>query len=223
MRKQHILLLELSALLLAGVLAQKTHADTAPPAAEKRIFEITRDGNKIGEETVTIEKDGDTTKIKFRTHVSVVVMFIQAYHLAHSAVETWTAGKFVSYHAVTDDNGKHFNITATAKDDQILLDVNGDESKVPGGLVFASLWNTDFVDQTILLHPDSGTQLSVKVKDVGEEQIGIEGQQVKTHHYQITGDYDRDVWFEGDKLVRMKFFGSDHSTIELQLTADKTN
>ncbi len=228
MLRKHTLLLGLIALLPLSFLARTSRADTTPaapaaPTTEERVFDVTRDGNKIGVEKVTIEKDGDTTVIKFKTHVSVVVMFIEAYHFVHSAVETWSAGKFVSYKAVTDDNGKHFNIAAVAKDDQVLLDVNGTHSKLPGNVVFASLWSKDFVDQTTLLHPDSGAELSVKVKDLGEEDINFHGDNIKAHHYQITGDLDRDIWFEGDKLVRIKFFGSDHSTIMSELTPDKSN
>ncbi len=67
------------------------------------------------------------------------------------------------------------------------------------------------------------SQLSVKVKDLGDEQIDYRGQQIKAHHYEISGDYDRDVWFDADKVVRIKFFGSDHSTIMSELVPDKTN
>ncbi|MEW6435661.1 MAG: DUF6134 family protein [Pseudomonadota bacterium] len=229
MLRKHTLLLGLVALLPLSFFVRASRADTSPAAAsavpttEERVFDITRDGNKIGVETIHIEKDGDTTVIKFKTHLSVVVMFIQAYHLVHSAVETWTAGKFVSYKAVTDDNGKHFNVAAVAKDDEVLLDVNGTRSKLPGNIVIASLWSKDFVDQTTLLHPDSGVELSVKVKDLGEEEIKLHGEDVKAQHYRISGDLDRDVWFEGDKMLRMKFYGSDHSTIMSELTPDKSN
>ncbi len=230
MPRKHALLLGLLALLPLSFLAHSSQADTAAPAdssaapaTEERVFDITRDGNKIGVETMTIEKSGDTTTVKFKTHISVVVMFIQAYRFVHSAVETWTAGKFVSYKAVTDDNGKHFNIAAIAKDDAVMLEVNGEQSKLPGNAVFASLWSRDFVDQTLLLHPDSGAQLQVKVKDLGEEQIDFHGDQIKAEHYEISGDFDRDVWFEGDKLLRMKLLGSDHSTIMSELVPPKSN
>ncbi len=230
MRGKHALLLGLLALLPLSFLAHSSRADTAAPAdssatpaTEERVFDVTRDGNKIGVETVVIEQTGDTTVVKLKTHISVVVMFIQAYHFDHSAVETWTGGKFVSYKSVTDDNGKHFNVIAVAKGDEVLLDVNGTHSKLPGNLVFASLWSRSFVDQTILLHPDSGAQLQVKVKDLGEEQIDFHGDQIKAEHYEISGDLDRDIWIAGDKIIRIKLLGSDHSTIMSELIPPKSN
>jgi hypothetical protein len=227
---KHALLLGLLALLPLSFFTHSSRADTTAPAdsaaaptTEERVFDVTRDGNKIGVETIMIEKTGATTVVKFKTHISVVVMFIEAYHFAHSAVETWTAGKFVSYKAVTDDNGKHFNVNAVAKDDQVLLDVNGTHSKLPANTIFASLWSKDFVDQTMLLHPDSGVQLQVKVKDLGEEQIDFHGDQIKAEHYEISGDLDRDIWFQGDKIIRIKLLGSDHSTIMSELMPPKSN
>ncbi len=229
---KHALLLGLLALLPLSFLAHSSRADTiapaeqgdaAAPVTEERVFDITRDGNKIGFETITIEKNGDTMTVKFKTHISVVVMFIQAYHFAHSAVETWTGGKFVSYKAVTDDNGKQFDVKAVATDDGISLDVNGTQTKLPSTAVIASFWSRAFVDQTLLVHPDSGVQLQVKVKDLGEEQIDWHGSQIKAEHFQISGDLERDIWFEGDKLVRFKLLGSDNSTIMSELMPPKSN
>ena len=114
-------------------------------------------------------------------------MFIEAHHFAHSAMETWTGGKFVSYKAVTDDNGNISMLTAVAKDDEVLLDVNGDPQQTA-----AATWSSRASGARIssirpcLLHPDSGVQLQVKVKDLGEEQIDLHGDQIKAEHYEIS-------------------------------------
>src|SRR5665213_3690544 len=82
------------------------------PATTQRIFDITRDGTKIGTDIIDIVKDGDTTTVNFKTHISVVVMFMEAYRMEHTAVETWSDGAFVSYKAQTDDNGTKRTILA---------------------------------------------------------------------------------------------------------------
>ena len=86
------------------------------PTTTQRIFDITRDGTKIGTDVIDIVKDGDTTTVNFKTHISVVVMFMQAYHMEHTAVETWSDGAFVSYKAQTDDNGTKRTILAMPAD-----------------------------------------------------------------------------------------------------------
>jgi hypothetical protein len=225
---KHTLLLGLFTLFPFAVLAQSSSsndaATPAPAAKEERVFDITRDGNNIGKEVVDINRDGDTTIVTFKTHIAVVIMFIVVHRFDHSATETWSDGKFVSYKALTVENGDRHAVTAKAAGDKIALEVNGTESDVAGDLVFASFWNRDFAKSTTLLDPDTGRELSVKVNDLGEESITLaSGTAVKAHHYEITGDLERNLWFDGDNLVRIKLYGSDHSTIMSELTPDKSN
>jgi len=234
---KHTLLLGLFALFPLGVAAQSADTDTAktapPPAAsaglaapttEERVFDITRDGNKIGTQVVDITRDGDKTTVKFKTHIEVEIMFVVVHRFDHIATEIWNGGKFVSYKAFTKENSDVNKLTAAAEGDKIALTVNGEEKNVDGSLVFASFWNRDFVGQKTLLHQDTGRELSVEVADLGDDTIALkDGSSVKARHYKISGDLERDLWFDGDNLVRIKLFGSDHSTIVSELTSAKSN
>jgi hypothetical protein len=57
----------------------------------------------------------------------------------------------------------------------------------------------------------------MKVTEFGEEVLAIHGVPRRTHHYKIadtlTGDFVREMWFDGDVLVRTKIIGSDNSVI----------
>ncbi|MGH6818433.1 MAG: DUF6134 family protein [Methylovirgula sp.] len=184
---------------------------------DRHCFDILRDGSKIGTEIVEIDRAGDTTNVKFTTHISVVVMFIQAYHFEHSATETWTGGKFVSYKAYTDDNGTKHNVSAVADNDKIELDVDGTHSEAAPDLVPASWWNKDFVNRTDMLDTETGQPVSIKVADLGDQSLVQNGATIQAHHYKITGALHRDLWFDGDTLVRIQLVGSDHSTITSDL------
>jgi Family of unknown function (DUF6134) len=193
-------------------------AATPVPVPDRRVFDILRDGNKIGTEIVEIDKDQDTTNITFTTHISVVVMFIQAYHFDHSATETWTGGRFVSYKAQTDDNGTKHSVVATAAGDKVDLEVDGTHSEAAPDLVPASWWNRDFVNRTDMLDAETGRLISIKVTDLGDEPLVQNGTTIQARHYKISGDLDRDLWFDGDTLLRIQLVGSDHSTIVSDLT-----
>ncbi|HLH12814.1 MAG TPA: DUF6134 family protein [Methylovirgula sp.] len=209
--------------ILLGVLATAAVpavAQPAPPEKDRHVFDIFRDGSKIGTEVVEIDKNGDTTKIKFTTHISVVVMFIQAYHFDHSATETWSGGHFVSFKSSTDDNGTKHEVSAVAKKDAVDLVVDGKESEASADLVPASWWCTDFVTRTDVLNAETGQPASIKVTDLGEEPVVENGTTIQAHHYKVSGDINRDLWFDGDNLVRLKLLGSDHSTIVSDLAPD---
>jgi hypothetical protein len=194
--------------------------ETSAPVPERRLFDILRDGNKIGTELVEIDKDGNTTNIKFTTHISVVVMYIEVYRFDHSATETWTDGKFVSYKASTDDNGTKHDILANASEDKVDLDIDGKHSEGAPDLIPASWWSRDFVNRTDMLDSETGRLISIKVTDLGDEPLVQNGTTIQAHHYKVSGDVNRDLWFDGDALVRIKLLGSDHSTIVSDLAPE---
>lgn len=209
MLRMFALLLSLFILVIAPALAQQPVA----PTQIRHVYDITHNGNKIGTDVVEIDKEGDKTTVKFTTHISVVVMFIEAYRFDHSGVETWTAGHFVSYKSRTNDNGTKHTISAMVVGDKLDLTADGQHSELPQVILPATLWNNDFIGSTEIIDADKGTILSIKVQDLGDEVIELGGAEVHAHHYKITGDFPRDIWFDEDVPVRIKLIGSDHSTV----------
>ena len=54
----------------------------------------------------------------------------------------------------------------------------------------------------------------VKVKDVGMETITIRGEKIEAHHYSMTGQIKREIWYGADgRLEKMQFPGKDGSEI----------
>lgn len=198
----------------APVLAQSVLAqEPAAPAPIRHVFDISRNGDKIGTDTVEIDHDGDATTITSTTHITVTVAFITAYQFDHTAVETWGKGKFVSYRAHTNDNGTKYDVLAKADGEKLDLTVNGEHSELPQIILPATMWNKGFIGSTQLIDPDKGTIMTVGVKDLGEEPIATDSGEIQAHHYKITGDYPRDVWLANGVPVRFKLHGSDHSVI----------
>ena len=210
-------LLGLTALMIDPALADPALLPAPAPTTIRNVFDITRDGNKIGTDIVEIEKQGDTTNVKFTTEISVVIMFVEAYRYEHSGLETWTGGQFTSFKSQTNDGGTKHNVVATLVGDKINLMSDGKRSEVPRTVVPASLWNKAFIDHPALFDAETGAPISIQVKDMGDEPFVFHGAKIKARHYKITGDIERDFWFDGDKLLRMKMLGSDHSTIVSEL------
>ncbi|MGO9133953.1 MAG: DUF6134 family protein [Methylovirgula sp.] len=213
MRWIYTLPLSLCMFVAVPALAQEQAPSATEPVKTQRVFEITRDGNKIGTDIIEIDKVGDTTTLKSKTHISVKVAFIEAYHFDHSHTEVWTKGHFVSYKGHTDDNGTKYEVFAKVAGTKFDVTVNGEKSELPEVVLPATLWNAGFVDATQLLDTDKGKVMSVAVKDMGDDTIDMSGTEVHAHHYSITGDFNRDVWLEDGVPVRIKLYGSDHSLI----------
>ncbi|MEJ0092132.1 MAG: DUF6134 family protein [Methylocella sp.] len=197
-----------------------THA-TAPalPPKAHQAFDILRQGDKIGSDALDIDHQADATTVKTKTNISVKVMFIEAYRYEHNCSETWKNGQLTAFKSQTDDNGtKHaVEIAPSPTPDKLTLIVDGKKSEVSKAIAPASLWSKELVTRTELFDPADGKLITIAVKDLGDETLTIQGVNHKTRHFKLSekspGDFDRDLWFEGDSLVRMKMIGSDHSTI----------
>jgi hypothetical protein len=207
--------------------AATTHADShaatahaaAAPAKIHQTFDIVRKDDKIGANVVDIDRQGDAVTVRNKTDISVKLMYVEVYHRKHLASETWKGGQLTAFKSETDDNGtKHeVEVAPGSAPDKITLIVDGKKSEEPKSLAPASLWSRELVTRTELFDPADGQRMTVKVSDLGDETLTIQGVPHQTRHFRLSAkapaDFDRDLWFEGDALVRMKMLGSDHSTI----------
>ncbi|WP_395666867.1 DUF6134 family protein [Methylocella sp.] len=194
-------------------------AKGAHPAKAQQTFDIIRKGDKIGVNTVDIERKGDLVTVKNKTDISVKVLGFEAYRYAHMSNETWKGDQLVAFSSQTDDNGKKHAVKVEpgATPDKLTLIVDGKKSEESKTLTPATLWSRALVSRADLFDPADGTKLVVSAKDLGEDKISVAGAERRTQHYQLEAkapaDFSRDLWFEGDDLVRMKMTGSDKSVI----------
>jgi Family of unknown function (DUF6134) len=207
------LFLALLALSMAPAGADKAAATTKI----HRVFDIVRGGDKIGTDTIDIEHQNDTTTVKIKTNLSVKVMFVEAYRYEHSCNETWKNGQLIAFKSQTNDNGTKHSIDVKAAPDKLSMDADGKHSDLPKRAAPASLWSKDAIHQLDAFDPDTGKPLSIEVTDLGTEVLTINGVTHEAQHYKIadtlSGEFSREVWFDGDVLVRTKIIGSDNSVI----------
>jgi Family of unknown function (DUF6134) len=206
----------LAFLLLPSLMLDPVLAEPETPVKIRETFDIFRSGDKIGTNSVEIERQADKTFVKITTDIHVKVLYIEAYHYQHTCVETWKHNELTGFHSETDDNGQKHKILAVIGPDKVALNIDGKLSEGPKTLVPASLWSKDVIKQSELFDPGNGQRFSIKVKDLGEEPVKMGGINLRGHHYKIsdkTGEFERDLWFDGDRLIRMKLIGRDHSEI----------
>jgi hypothetical protein len=206
----------LSLLALAAV--QEARADK-PAATAKihQVFDIIRGSDKIGTDTIDIERQNGTTTVKIKTDLSVKVMFIEAYRYEHSCDEIWKNGQLIAFKSQTNDNGTKHSVDVTAKPDKLSMEADGKHVELPKTAAPASLWSKDAIQKSDAFDPETGKRMSIKVTDLGTEDVTIHGVPHQAHHYKIAdtlkGEFARDLWFDGDVLVRTKIIGSDNSVI----------
>jgi Family of unknown function (DUF6134) len=198
-------------------LAVTPSAVGSPAAKIHRVFDINRSGDKIGTETIDIEQQDDTITAKSKTNVSVKILFVEAYRYESSTNEVWKGGQLVSFKSQTNDNGTQHQVKVTAMPDKVSMDADGKHSDLPKTVVPVSLWRKETVRETDAFEPDTGNRVSLKVSDLGPDSVTVNGVTHQAHHYKIAdtlkGSYVRELWYDGDLLVRTKVIGSDNSVV----------
>ena len=192
-------------------------APTGAAPSVHRVFDIMRQGSKIGTDTFDITRRGDVADVKIVTHVLVKVMFVNAYRYDHTETGSWKGGQLVSFASTTDDNGTNHEISATQTGSKLALEVDGTKSELPKGVVPASLWSADVSNKAQLFDPGTGKPLSTKPQDLGDETIAVRGAPQQLRHLKLSGQFARELWFDKDGLVKMTLVGSDNSVITSEL------
>ena len=210
--KVQVVSLALGALLVSPVFA-------APSGGKHvhRVFDVMRKGSKIGTNTFDIARQGDTTNVKITTHILVKIAFITAYRYDHTESGSYKGNQLVAFKSTTDDNGTSHDVEAKQAGGKVALTIDGTQSDAPRQVVPASLWGAGVAKQPQVFDPASGKRMAVNSQDLGTETVAINGAPQELQHIKLTGAFPRDLWFDGDGLVKMTLLGSDNSEVTSQL------
>jgi hypothetical protein len=199
------------AILGAFLLASNT---VAPAAAETTRFEITRDGDPIGTSTIEIDRSGDDVTVSTAIVLVVNVLFFTAYHFKQTTTEHWNNGHLVNLNATTDNNGTRHKVAVRSTGDQLLLTVDGKNSRVDNNIVPSTLWNPEFLRHSAMLDVGDGKVMRMSVTDDGVQTLDLGGKEVQAHRYDIKARYSQSVWFDSQgRLVRVRVIAPDGSVI----------
>ena len=182
----------------AAALAAPANALTLP-ANGNLSFDVIRKGKDIGEHSYRFSgsKGAFTVRVSTDVVVKVPLIRITAYSFKHSSTEIWKGGKLQQLSSTTDDDGEPHQLQTANK-----------------GALPASLWNDDIVRAGKLMNTIDGKIMTVRVADLGMENVPVKGGKVNAHHYRLSGGLARDLWYDGDgNLARVVFKADDGSTV----------
>ena len=181
-------------------------------------FTILRNDEEIGRHTLQFEARGQDIEVRITARVDFRFGFIPLYQFDHRAHEVWRGGELVRLSATTADNGDDFQIEARRNGDGLTLSVNGEPTSLNADITPASLWNIAIVKCGQILDPADGEIMLVATRDAGEETIIVRGREIATRHYVMTGDFERDLWYDRQGvLMQVQFKGDDGSDIFYRL------
>lgn len=170
--------------------------------AETLTYSILKEGEKIGQETYVLQRDGDHVALQLTVESKVHILFLDfTYH--HHRSENWTGEHLDSLIADTDDDGtKHHVEASTNEAGAIRLVSDGKTLSLPADGFPLSMWQKAVLGHTTLFAVESDdSPYHVSIKDAGPETLTIGGGKIACEHYAMTGDVDRELWYDADGIL----------------------
>ncbi len=180
-------------------------------------FDVLRNGTPVGSHLVTFEKDGRELVASSHMRLSVEMLFITLYRLDYRSVSRWRNNRMAGLQVTVDENGSPFSLSADALSDGNALRVQaGEDSYVARQPVYPTdHWNPGVLTERRVLNTLTGRINEVRIEQRGRELVPTERGPVDATHFAYTGELTTEVWYDDfGRWVRMRFKGSDGSTIE---------
>lgn len=211
----------LAAVLSLFATAAPGLAATPDPSTDRQLrFTVLRDGDEVGHHTLSIHAGRDSTTVDVETKVVVRVALVPVYRFEHRDEEVWKDGRLVALSSKTHDDGTDHVLKVAAGRAELEVTGDGTTRELPPSTIPASLWNPATVRQGALMNTLDGHMMAVSVADLGPDTVPVRGQPRPAHHYVLTGELARELWYDGDgTLVQVRFRAKDDSEI-LYVLAD---
>ena len=182
-------------------------------------YTVLRGGEPIGTHQVTVSPEGPVTKVEEKTDVEVTFGPLTLFRMEHLRQEVWRDGKLQSITAYTDKNGDVYDMVITREPDGFKRVINGQTDRLAPSVKPLTLWHEDLFKYTTFFSPIDDETFRVSVDFVGAEKLDLVGESVNAFVYRLSGDTNREIWYDADGLI-MKVRLLDHDpSIEYVLTS----
>lgn len=184
-------------ILLIGV------APPARAAEEKRVsFSILKEGDPIGRERYQIQQDGDQVMVQLSVESKVHILFLD-FNYHHTRNEIWNGEHLEKLIADTDDDGSKHHVEAL-QDPSGELKLVSDRRPIPlpADAYPLVMWRKSVITHGTLFAVESDdAPYHVTIKDIGPDPVMIGADRIECEHYAMSGDVDRDLWYDAEGML----------------------
>ena len=161
----------------------------------------------IGSHRVSIARNGNEIVIETESNLKVGFGPLTVFEFEHQRRELWRDWELVESIAQTTKNGESYNIKITRQAEGYKRVVNGREDQLEDPVKVLALWHGDLFEHEFFISPLEDKLYRLSVDFVGEERIEIGDQRVQALHYRMTGDSERELWYdEAGHVLKVRLY-----------------
>ncbi|MDE0810630.1 MAG: DUF6134 family protein [Alphaproteobacteria bacterium] len=200
------------AVILIGLLIAPTLGAHAEPSRMIK-FNAYRNGSAFGFSAVKIDGAPGEESVEVVSAFRVGLGPITAFKYLLRTSTHWLGGRIERLDSVVNDDGDVFKVSARRSDVGLVVD-GFDGNLTVVDILPTTYWRADTVTRSTLLSTQHGRVLKVGFKNLGNEQVISEGNEISATHYAMRGDLDIDIWYNAKgEWVKLMFSVGD-SNIE---------
>lgn len=189
--------------LLVGLVAV---LPTLAAAQEVRAFTVLRDGAEIGEHRFAFRRSGDELQVTVDTNLAVKVAFVTVFRFEHHRLERWSGDKLLSLEGRTNDDGTDYRLEIVAEGNGYTRTVNGKREHIDGPATVASVWTPVILTTGRLISAVADQVYQVSTEALGRETVNTGAGSLEGRHYRMTGDLERELWYDdAGNLLKVRF------------------
>jgi len=163
-------------------------------------FNAYLDKSKIGEHRFILTENGTQRELLSKANFDVKILFINAYHYEHTAIEKWSADCLTAIDSRTIENKETSIVKGVLTDSSFSVDMPKGHLTLPGCPMTFAYWDPRILSQSKLLNPQTGEWLDVTVKPLGKEQINVRGETRLAEKYRLEAIKMKiDLWYSPEK------------------------
>jgi hypothetical protein len=169
-------------------------ACAAPERAEFAIHHETY--GEVGRHVITFACAGEDLIVETTIRGEVKVLMLPLFKRDGSYREVWRGDRLVAFDSHVVDNGEAYQVTARANGERTVIEGRRGRIEAPATIVSNHPWNHEAVDRTLLFDTQRGRLQQVQVTPAGIELITIAGRPVAARKYRVSGDLERELWYD---------------------------
>ncbi len=190
---------------LTGSAAMSMVAWPARASDGRLVFDVYRNGSKIGTHAITLRASGARVEVDIAIDLEVTLAIVPVYTYRHRNHEVYEGAELVSMSSRTNDNGEELRVDIHRDGDELVIDGSAGTRRVAGELIPTTYWQPRTVERERWIDSQNGRVLSIEVRDEGTERIRYEGRMLECRRYAFSGEAEGVLWYGPEGWAKFAF------------------